>query len=343
MDAEGWGFIDAATNAPWLEALQPQPRDPLAIDLDGDGIETIGVPTTGSPVLFDHNADGVRTGTGWVRPDDAWLVRDLNGNGTIDSGRELFGVDTLITVTEPDPLGASARVVTRHATTGFEALRTLDTGNGTAGSAGHNDGFINASDAAFATLRIWRDLNQDGISQPAELQSLPEAGIAAISLTVYAASINLGNGNTVTGTATVTRSDGTTTLAETVSMQAGNLDLADNPFFREFTTAIPPTAAALALPEMGGRGLLRDLREAMSLGTPYAAKLVTAVQAFSAATTRTQQRALLDDVLATWAETAPETDQIQSKTAPPAKPSDPAWRTGHMVPRSRKQHGPSKP
>jgi hypothetical protein len=39
------------------------PRDPLALDLDGDGIETIGIETANT-VLFDHDADGIRTGTG---------------------------------------------------------------------------------------------------------------------------------------------------------------------------------------------------------------------------------------------------------------------------------------
>ena len=58
----------------------PAPRDPLALDLDGDGIETIGL--TAAPVLFDHNADGIRTGTGWVTGDDGWLVLDRNGDVT---------------------------------------------------------------------------------------------------------------------------------------------------------------------------------------------------------------------------------------------------------------------
>jgi len=44
-----------------------------------------------------------------------------------------------------------------------------------------------------------------------------------------------------------------------------NLDLADNPFFREFTDPVTLTEAALALPDMHGSGMVRDLREAMRL------------------------------------------------------------------------------
>lgn len=69
------------------------PRDPFVLDLDGDGIETTNVNTG---TLFDHNSDGVKTGTGWIKSDDGLLVRDLNANGTIDSGRELFGDQTLL-------------------------------------------------------------------------------------------------------------------------------------------------------------------------------------------------------------------------------------------------------
>lgn len=47
------------------------PCDPLALDLDGDGIETRGADGT---VLFDFNGDGIKTGTGWVKPDDGFLV-----------------------------------------------------------------------------------------------------------------------------------------------------------------------------------------------------------------------------------------------------------------------------
>src|SRR5690606_28379415 len=68
-DAEGWACADPyginnTCSTTYLAATSTRPprRDPLAIDLDGDGIETRGIGET--PITFDHNADGVRTGTG---------------------------------------------------------------------------------------------------------------------------------------------------------------------------------------------------------------------------------------------------------------------------------------
>lgn len=135
--------------------------DPLVLDLDGDGIETTG--SRDVVVLFDHDADGVKTGTGWVKPDDGWLVLDRNGNGTIDSGRELFGVDTL-------------KCNGQLATDGFDALKDLDA---------NQDGKIDATDSVFANLRIWRDLNQDGISQANELTTLATNNITGIGVNTF--------------------------------------------------------------------------------------------------------------------------------------------------------------
>lgn len=58
----------------------------------------------------------------------------------------------------------------------------------------------------------------------------------------------------VAGQATVTRSSGSTTQIDSVNLSASNLDLADNPFYREFTDTIPLTTEASALPGMGGSG-----------------------------------------------------------------------------------------
>lgn len=154
----------------------------------------------------------------------------------------------------------------------------------------------NCSDAAFAQVKLWQDLNQDGVSQANELFALADHGIASIGLSGTAANTNLGNGNTVGATAVVTRSDGTTTTA-------ADLNLAHNPFFRRFTTDVPVSQAAQALPQMGGAGWVRDLREAMSLGTAQAQALLADVQAFASGTTKAEQLAQLDPLIRDWAAT----------------------------------------
>ena len=55
-------------------------RDPMTLDLDGDGLETIGIDSS-NPILFDHDGDGVANATGWISPDDGLLVFDRNANG----------------------------------------------------------------------------------------------------------------------------------------------------------------------------------------------------------------------------------------------------------------------
>ena len=213
-------------------------RDPLALDLDGDGIETRGAD---GRVLFDHNGDGVKTGTGWVRSDDGLLVLDRNSNGTIDNGGELFGVDT----TKSDG---------KKATDGFDALSDLDS---------NDDGVFDAKDSRFADVRIWRDLNQDGVSQSKELSTLSANNIRSISLSKTSKTTNLGNGNTQTATATFTRTDDTTGTA-------ANLGLASNTFYRKFTNRVTLTDKAKKLPEVNGSGSVRNLREAMSSSSALA-------------------------------------------------------------------------
>ena len=52
--------------------------DPLVVDLDGDGIETIGLDS--SNAMFDLDGDGFREKTGWISKDDGILVIDRNYN-----------------------------------------------------------------------------------------------------------------------------------------------------------------------------------------------------------------------------------------------------------------------
>ncbi|MBS1160352.1 MAG: hypothetical protein H6R15_2771, partial [Proteobacteria bacterium] len=247
-------------------AKNPPRIDPLALDLDADGIETTGI-TAATQTLFDHNGDGTKTGTGWLKGDDAWLALDKNANGTIDNGNELFGVDTVMSNGQ-------------KATSGFAALADLDS---------NHDGVFNNADAQYGNVRVWRDLDQDGVSDAGELQSLADAGIASISLTSTAGTVNFASGNSQSASATFTRTDGSTGTA-------ANLNLTSNAFYREFGDKIPLTVEAAKLPGLQGSGAVRDLQEAASLN----AALIADVNGL-AGTTRSQMMSQLDTLIRDWA------------------------------------------
>ena len=243
--------------------------DPLTLDLDGDGIETIATKGFAGS-LFDHNRDGIRTATGWVAADDGLLVRDLNGNGKIDNGGELFGDNTLL------KNGNTAA----H---GYAALADLDD---------NGDGKIDASDAAFADLRVWRDLNQDGESQSNELLTLQDLGIQSLNTAYKDSNKNLGNGNTLAQTGSYTKTDGTTA-------DMGDLLLAHDALHSRFTDKVELTAEQARAANLSGIGRLRDLREAAALS----GDLANVLKAYSAAETKEAQLALLDALVHEWAET----------------------------------------
>jgi hypothetical protein len=252
--------------------------DPLTLDLDGDGLETVGIDPN-APILFDHNTDGIKTGTGWVSADDGMLVMDRNGNGSIDTGQELFGDSTL-------------KSNGQLATDGFDALADLDS---------NGDGQISSADAQFASLRVWRDLNQDGISQSGELTTLAEQNIASLSTAQTANSQTLANENQIADLGTYTRTDGS--IGTT-----GDINLAADTFHREFTSTLDTTAVA-ALPDMQGSGVLRDLRQAAT----QSATLQNLLTQYSAATTREAQLALLDQLLDAWADTGGMAESLDAR------------------------------
>jgi hypothetical protein len=123
---------------------------PLVLDVDGNDFET-KAKTDG--VYFDLDNNGFAEKTAWTSG-DAFLTYDLNENGKIDNGGELFGNHTL--------------VGENKAADGFAALAQYDE---------NLDGFIDENDDIYHLMRLWND-NGDGVSEDGEFKTLEEMGVA---------------------------------------------------------------------------------------------------------------------------------------------------------------------
>ncbi|MEW5678663.1 calcium-binding protein [Comamonas kerstersii] len=255
------------------------PRDPIILDLDGDGLETIGLAGN---IYFDHDGDGVLTKTGWVGKDDALLVWDRNGNGSIDTGAELFGDFT------PLPNGTLAP-------NGFAALAALDS---------NGDGILDASDPAFHELKLWRDTSQDGQTGAGELITLADAGIVSLNLAHTLKNQNLANGNQLTREGSFTRLDGTTG-------GMGEFKLALDTFDTKFANAIDVPESLKSLPDMQGSGSVRELWQAAA----QSGELAGVLAQLQSAPTRAEQKALLDQLLTAWADTSGMAKSLEERAS----------------------------
>lgn len=138
-------------------------NDPLVISLTD---QRYWLTDLAGGVSFDLGDTGAPVQVPWTHheSDEAFLILDRNGNGLIDSGRELFGDVT------PQHVSDSPN--------GFLALAVFDDSL----SGGNEDGRISAADAVFHQLGLWRDANHNGISEPDEMFMLADAGLEWIDL-----------------------------------------------------------------------------------------------------------------------------------------------------------------
>ena len=154
-----------------------QESDPIILDLDGDGYE---LTNHRDGARFDIQGNGARARTAFVTGGDAFLAIDRNGDGIINSGRELFG----------DQNGA---------VNGFEELRKFDS---------NGDNVINRLDKDFDRLLLFRD-NGNGFTEAGELLTLKDAGIDEISLHYEDVNARTSGGNRLGQITSFRRTDGT--------------------------------------------------------------------------------------------------------------------------------------
>jgi len=118
-------------------------RDPLVLNFEGAAAEL-----TQTSFRFDLDADGVGERLPSLSRGSAFLVRDLNDDGVVNDGRELFGART---------------------GDGFTELAEYDT---------DKNGWIDQADGVWGHLRLW---SHDAAGN-AKLIGLGDAGVGALYL-----------------------------------------------------------------------------------------------------------------------------------------------------------------
>ena len=244
-------FLNSLENGGLLESL-----------LGSDAIDSLGIRSVDKLVLDKFRQASTQ------RYGDP-LVVDLDGSGTIDTGRELFGDNTL-------------KVDGTKAKDGFDALSDLDS---------NNDGVFSEHDSTFSEVKVWQDKDQDGQTDSGELLSLAEAGISSIDLNAKTVNQSVAGG-ILRKTSTVTKADGTTAAV-------GAMDFAENKFYSEFVDELEVSQDLQNSINVAGQGALRSLHESASL-SPELNDLLTGL--YSGDTPVTDSA--IHEVLLEWAKSA---------------------------------------
>ena len=245
-------------------------RSPLVVDLDGDGtIETI---STDGGIHFDFDNNQKIENSGWIGRNEGFLVRDLNGNGQIDNGTELFGNHTLLQNG-------------KNAVNGFEALKDLDS---------NGNGIFDSEDEAWNEVKVWRDSNTNARVDEGELLTLEQAGIESINLNYNYQKDADENGNLEIQQGTFNRTDGTTGKVSDIWFDVDGT----NTILNEDDIIIPEDIKAL--PNIKGWGNVYSLHAAMA--RDESGTLKSLVEQYLSSTDDAAKDSILTNIIYYWAE-----------------------------------------
>lgn len=147
---------------------------PVILDLDGNGLSVNTLNT--SSQFVDLDGDGYQHRTAWAGDGNGVLVLDADGDGKISRSSEFV-------FTEWD----------QTADSDLDALKSVFDTN--------DNGMLDAGDDRWADFKVMVD---------GQLVSLASLGISSIGLTATGSGQNFADGSAITGTATFTRTDGST-------------------------------------------------------------------------------------------------------------------------------------
>jgi hypothetical protein len=249
-----------------LDQAEDVVTDPLIIDLEGNGLDTISM-TNG--VYFDHKGNGFMVKTGWVGKSEGMLFRDINGNGKVDNGGELFGDFTVLSNGE-------------FAANGFEALKDLDY---------NRDRVFDKKDSAWGEVNLWIDANSNGLLDIGERISLDDAHLASINLDYYNINVIDARGNQMRQISEVMMKDGSI------------IDAVDVWFVRNFVNSqaqnlVDVTMDVKVLPNIRGYGTTHSLHQ--SIMRDASGQLMTLIIQFIEEEDEYVRKNLISQIIYSW-------------------------------------------
>lgn len=154
-------------------------------------------------------------------------------------------------------------------------------------------GIIDINDKDFNKLRIWQDINKDGVSQINELKTLDELNIKSLNLNYKETNQDLGDNNTLTLKGSYTKTNGQTMLMGDINF---NVDTINSKFKEDINL----TTSQTKIPNVKGYGYLRDLNKAASIDT----NLANILDNYSKSNTKEEQLKILPTLIKAWSDTS---------------------------------------